>query len=112
MLKESTELVLGADPANRQWLLNGTSAQQDILLSFRGWQYTAFYASVSVAGSGSGSEQTYVHLARRLLTRKTWDVIVFEDYPQVTDDGHNTIQIGICRGDGTIHLAYDHHSSQ
>lgn len=38
-----------------------------------------------------------------------WEVLVFDDYPQTVDDGHNTVQMGICPGDGTIHLSYDHH---
>jgi hypothetical protein len=35
--------------------------------------------------------------------------MAFDDYPQTTDDGHNTVQMGICPADGTVHLAYDHH---
>lgn len=108
MLTDSPELVLGIDPEKRLWLLNGTSAQQDILLSFRGWQYASFYASIP----HDESERIYIHLARRRITQKSWEIFVFEDYPQTTDDGHNTIQIGICHGDGSIHLAYDHHSDQ
>jgi hypothetical protein len=108
MLKKPTELVLGSDPAGRQWLLNGTSAQQSILLSFRGWQYAAFYGSLPTGESNA----IYIHVARRPVTRHSWEIFAFEDYPQTTDDGHNSIQFGICEGDGTIHLSYDHHSDQ
>lgn len=108
MLKEPTKFVLGVDPADRKWLLNGTSSQQDILLSFHGWQYAAFYSSIL----SKGKEPIYIHFARRRVTQSSWEIFAFEDYPQTTDDGHNTIQIGICHGDGTIHLAYDHHSDQ
>lgn len=38
-----------------------------------------------------------------------WETIIFEDYQQITHDGHNIISIGVCDGDGTIHLAFDHH---
>lgn len=36
-------------------------------------------------------------------------MLSFSDYEQLVDDGHNTISIGVCRGDGSIHLAFDHH---
>jgi hypothetical protein len=106
MLKEPTELILGTDPTHRKWLLNGTSSQQDILITFQGWQYTAFYSSLP-AGE---NEPIFVHLARRRVDQSSWEIFAFEDYPQTTDDGHNSIQLGICHGDGTIHLAYDHHT--
>ncbi|KFX94393.1 hypothetical protein V490_04370 [Pseudogymnoascus sp. VKM F-3557] len=108
VLEEPAEIVLGTDPGHRQWLLNGTSSQQNILLSFRGWQYAAFYGSLC----NGERKSIYIHLARRPVTRSSWETFAFEDYPQTTDDGHNTIQIGICEGDGTIHLSYDHHSDQ
>lgn len=108
MLKEPAELILGKDPSNRKWLLNGTSSQQDILITFKDWQYAAFYAPLA-----TGSEEPiYVHLARRPVTQSSWETFAFEDYPQTTDDGHNSIQFGICHGDGTIHIAYDHHTDQ
>jgi hypothetical protein len=34
---------------------------------------------------------------------------VFDDYEQRSDDGHNTISVGVCKGDGTVHVAFDHH---
>jgi hypothetical protein len=50
-------------------------------------------------------------LGRRDVTSgNEWEFLEFEDYEQTTDDGHNTISIGVCHGDGTIHLSYDHHT--
>lgn len=98
--------VLGPDPAHRKHAINGYAFQQDAITSFKGWQYAVFYSSVAPS---SDSEPLYVHLGRRRLPGGPWETIVFEDYPQTTDDGHNTVQIGICHGDGTIHLSYDHH---
>jgi hypothetical protein len=49
-------------------------------------------------------------VARRQLPLGAWEVLVLDDYPQTTDDGHNTVQMGICPGDGTIHLSYDRKS--
>ena len=97
---------LGRDPAHRQHAINGYAFQQDAITSFSGWQYAVFY---STSSSNSASEPLFVHLARRQLPSKPWETIVFDDYPQTIDDGHNTVQMGICPGDGTIHLSYDHH---
>ncbi|KAH8766622.1 hypothetical protein F5883DRAFT_555290 [Diaporthe sp. PMI_573] len=106
MLLDPEVTVLGADPAHRRHAINGYAFQQDAITSFNGWQYAVFYSALS---TGSAAEPLFVHLVRRQLPSSSWQTIVFQDYPQTTDDGHNTVQIGICPGDGTIHLSYDHH---
>jgi hypothetical protein len=125
-IPEPQVTVVGPDPGlRRQHALNGAAFQQDALTSLNGWQYAAFYSPISssaltdsVISDGSSSststtstpvEPVYVHLARRQLPRGQWSVFVFEDYAQTADDGHNTVQIGVCAGDGTIHLSWDHH---
>lgn len=106
MLDTPKVSVLGPDPTHRKHAINGYAFQQDAITSFNGWQYAVFYSS---RAPGSTPEPLFVHLTRRILPDGPWETIVFEDYPQTTDDGHNTVQIGICPGDGTIHLSYDHH---
>lgn len=102
--------TLGKDPSHRQNRLNGVSYQEDALTTFNGWQYAIYYSARDNSDVNSKQEPLYIHLARRPLTHQTWDeILVFDDYPQTTDDGHNTAQLGICHGDGTIHLSYDHH---
>lgn len=96
--------VLGMDPVHRKNNINGLSYQEDALTTFNGWQYAVFYAS-----NLHTLEPLYLHLARRPLALDDWEILVFDDYEQLTDDGHNTAQLGICRGDGSIHLSYDHH---
>ncbi|AEO69808.1 uncharacterized protein THITE_2120556 [Thermothielavioides terrestris NRRL 8126] len=110
-LPEPQITVLARDPAQRQFNINCNSFQQDAVVSFNGWQYATFFTFLQsdeppVAAS---AEPLYVHLARRRLPRGEWEVMVLDDYAQTTDDGHNTVQMGICPGDGTIHLSYDHH---
>ena len=78
--------------------INGLSFQQDIITSFNGYQYVAYY---------SGSR--YVNIARKALPDGAWENIEFTDYYFSGDDAHNTISMGICPNDGTIHLAFDHH---
>lgn len=92
---------LGEDPDTKH-RLNAWSYQQNAATSFRGWQYVAFYRRKS-------QRARHVVICRRKLTDSSWKSIELEDYDQTTEDGHNTISIGICRGDGTIHLSFDHH---
>lgn len=88
MLPEPTRTILGRDPAHRKHVLNGCAYQQDAIATCNGWQYACFYASL-----GPANEPLYVHLARRQLPDGPWDTIVFDDYSQTTDDGHNTVQV-------------------
>ncbi|KAK7936099.1 hypothetical protein PG985_001594 [Apiospora marii] len=110
MLPEPTVSVLGTDPSWRRHVLNGNAFQQDAIQSFNGWQYACFYSTRRF--ESDRQEPLYVHLSRRKLPSGQWESLVFHDYPQTTDDGHNTVQLGICPGDGTIHLSYDHHCDQ
>ncbi|KAK3309351.1 uncharacterized protein B0T15DRAFT_389727 [Chaetomium strumarium] len=109
MLPEPQVQVLARDPAHRKFNINCYAFQQDAIVSFNGWQYACFYTFSPSGSSNPPSDPLYVHLARRRLPQGEWEVMVLDDYPQTTDDGHNTVQMGICPGDGTIHLSYDHH---
>ncbi|WP_437590054.1 BNR repeat-containing protein [Sorangium sp. So ce1000] len=86
--------------------LNGESFQQDAIVSFGGFQYTAFW-----------NTNRNVVLARRRLSTSpggaagAWEKFDFKDYKLSADDAHNTISLGIAPGDGTLHLAFDHHGS-
>jgi hypothetical protein len=78
--------------------INGQTFQQEGLLSFQGHQYAAYWADGGV-----------LCVARRRLPDGPWEVIRFKDYSIDHNDVHNVVVIGICPGDGTIHLAFDHH---
>jgi len=80
--------------------LNGESFQQDGILTHKSYQYSAFW-----------NTQRRVVLARRALPAGSWESIEFTDYTNTADDAHNTISLGICPGDGTLHLSFDHHDS-
>ena len=80
--------------------LNGESFQQDGIVSYQGYQYAAYWNTAR-----------HVVLARRELPSGTWSALEFSDYTNSEGDAHNTISIGICPGDGTLHLAFDHHGS-
>ena len=94
---------------------NGASFQFDGLTSFAGYQYTAYWAQDdAVAGPG----KYHVGVGRRKLPDGPWETIRLRDSAMKNGlnkdgkpwDAHNTISLGIAPGDGTIHLAYDHHN--
>lgn len=104
--------VLGRDP-RRTHRINANSFQQNALTTSNGWQYAAFYTD-----KRDDRRECFVNLARRQASADVgdpsieWSILTFKDYHQTTVDGHNTISIGVCEGDGTIHVAFDHHCNE
>lgn len=80
--------------------LNGESFQEDGILSYNGYQYTCFW-----------NTNRHVILARRQLPSGSWNKIEISTYANTVNDAHNTISLGICPNDGTLHIAFDHHGS-
>jgi hypothetical protein len=78
--------------------INGKSFQQDALVSHGGWQYLGYYDA-----------RRHVCVARRKLPAGKWEILRLDDYHFGSNDAHNSISMGICPKDGTIHLAFDHH---
>ena len=78
--------------------INGKSYQQMPLDTYKGWQYTTYY-----------DQKQRLSIARRKLPGGSWQVIHFDDYLFKSNDNHNVTVLGICRKDGTIHLAFDIH---
>lgn len=88
--------------------INGIAFQTDILRTFNGYQYTAYYDTV-------GTAQT-VWLARRTVTNTSvgpWELFntgsTFSNGDESAWNAHNVIAFGISPGDGTLHFAWDHH---
>lgn len=89
--------------------INGISYQEQILYTFDGYQYTAYYDTV-------GAVQT-VCLARRTVDGTdvgAWEIVKtdaeFSNGDEPAWDAHNVISFGICPEDGTLHMAWDHHN--
>lgn len=80
--------------------MNGESFQQDGIITYNGWQYAAYWNSAK-----------HVNISRRQLPSGNWQNIELTDYTSTVNDSHNTISMGISAGDGSIHLAFDHHDS-
>ncbi len=79
--------------------INGKAFQQDAVVSHNGFQYVGFY-----------NAKRYVCVARRKLPDAEWEILELKDYHFKSNDAHNTISIGICPEDGTVHIAFDHHN--
>ena len=97
-LTKTGDVLVDAEALTIRGGINGLSFQQDALITHRGYQYVGYYDS-----------KRRVCLARRRLPGTSWQVIRFEDYNFTSTDSHNTISMGICPQDGTIHLTFDHH---
>ena len=78
---------------------NAVAHTQDMVVSHAGWQYVAYWDA-----------DRRLTVARRELPAIHWEVLAFDDYSIAGQDAHNAVSIGICPGDGTIHLAFDHHT--
>ncbi|MDX1284015.1 MAG: BNR-4 repeat-containing protein, partial [Draconibacterium sp.] len=78
--------------------INGKSFQQDAMVTHKDYQYLGYY-----------NANRHVCIARRQVQKNEWEIIEFDDYNFRSNDAHNTISIGICPNDGTIHMAFDHH---
>jgi len=90
--------------------LNGVSFQTQILLTFQGYQYTAWYDTLN-------SVET-VWLARRTVSNTS--VGPWQEYKTSSTlvngaaswDAHCVISLGICPADGTLHMAWDMHAQK
>lgn len=90
--------------------INGIAFQTDILRTFNGYQYTAWYDTI-------GTAQT-VWLARRTVNGTSvgpWEKFntgsAFTNGDESAWDAHNVIALGISPVDGTLHFAWDHHDN-
>lgn len=82
--------------------INGLSFQQDLVISFKGFQYIVYY-----------DDQNRLCLCRRNLKQEKIETIRFSDYKyRGGSDAHCTPSIGFCAQDGTLHLAFDHHNDE
>lgn len=108
MLDCPTTSIVGDNPVTTN-CINACAFQQSALTSVGHLQYAAFYSTTPPS-----SGVRYVTIARRnrQCQDSQWVPLTFTDYDQTIDDGHNTISIGVCLGNGTLHVAFDHHCSE
>jgi hypothetical protein len=81
-------------------LVNNESFQQDAIVSFAGYQYTAWYTA----------DRSAV-VARRQLPAGAWERAVLPHRLSI-NDSHNVISLGISPTDGRLHVAMDTHNTR
>jgi hypothetical protein len=79
-------------------LVNNNSFQKNGLLTYKGYQYAAWYTSTRNAV-----------VARRRLGAATWSTVTLS-HQLKSDDSHNVISLGVSKVDGRLHLTMDSHS--
>lgn len=81
--------------------VNSQSFQQSAIITFNGYQYTAFW-----------NTDKNLCIARRKITSEIFEIIILKEYksPHDLNDAHYTISLGICPKNGTIHLSFDQHN--
>jgi hypothetical protein len=96
---DSAALNFSTASASFNQNINGRTYQRLPLTTYGGYQYATYF---------NGDRR--VCLGRRKLPDGAWEVIEFNDYSIPGHDAHNVATVGICPKDGTIHLAFDHHT--
>ncbi|MGW2486032.1 BNR repeat-containing protein [Streptomyces sp. NPDC001606] len=79
-------------------LVNNNSFQKNGLLTYKGYQYAAWYTSTGNAVVG-----------RRALSASSWSTVTLSHVLKASDS-HNVISLGVSSSDGRLHLAMDSHS--
>ncbi|MFJ3669280.1 BNR repeat-containing protein [Streptomyces sp. NPDC090106] len=79
-------------------LVNNNSFQKNGLLTYKGYQYAAWYTSTR-----------YAVVARRALGASGWSTVTLTHQLKY-DDSHNVISMGVSKTDGRLHLNMDSHS--
>ncbi len=79
---------------------NFVSFQQNAIMSYNGYQYVTYWNAAK-----------HVCMARRKMPLGDWKEVELTGYtsPHDLGDNHYNISFGICKNDGTIHIAFDHH---
>ncbi|MGW1183961.1 BNR repeat-containing protein [Streptomyces drozdowiczii] len=80
-------------------LVNNNSFQKNGLLTYKGYQYAAWYTA----------DRNAV-VARRAVGSATWSTAE-AGHTLKADDSHNVISMGVSRSDGRLHLNMDSHSN-
>lgn len=79
--------------------INTTIFRKNSLVTFRNWQYIAYY-----------NKDSYVVLGKRKLHEINWQLKTTNLKGNVSD-AHNVISIMV-DGDGYLHMAWDHHNNR
>jgi hypothetical protein len=82
------------------WRWNSASWDQEKIVSFGQFQYTAYW----------DSDRVFV-LVRRNLADNTVQTLRLPQFTLANDDPHRNTCLGISPGDGRLHFSWDHHNN-
>jgi uncharacterized repeat protein (TIGR01451 family) len=85
--------------------VNVASYQQDAILTYAGYQYTAWYQN-----DGPGAGQATAVIARRALPDGAWESTRLP-FGLWSNDSHNTISLGVTPSDGRLHVTFPTHDN-
>ncbi|WP_269520512.1 BNR-4 repeat-containing protein [Alteromonas sp. BMJM2] len=77
-------------------------------VTYNGYQYVIYYTAKDRGGYGDLFAEVVV--ARRKVTGHDWQYSTLPVYRLTSDDAHNRQAIEISKGDGVIHISFDHHN--
>ena len=78
-------------------------------ITYKGYQYVVYYSAKDRGGYGDFFAE--VMIARRKIDSSTWEYSTLPVYRLTSNDAHNRASIAISKGDGTIHITFDHHNT-
>lgn len=77
-------------------------------VSYNGYQYVVFYSGKDRSKANSKAK---VQVGRRQIAGGNWEFTTLKNYSLSSEDGHNRPIIAISKGDGVIHIGFDHHAT-
>ncbi len=107
LLVDKSHTSDGSDRAqNGKPLFAGVMGAQAV--TYKGYQYVIYYTAKDRGGYGDLFAEVVV--ARRKVTGHDWQHATLPVYRLTSDDAHNRQAIEISKGDGAIHISFDHHN--
>lgn len=81
-----------------------------------GYQYVVYYGpkdkTYKDPKTKANVPYAQIKIARRKLDGSPWEYSTLKGYRLTSEDAHNRQSIGISKGDGVIHIAFDHHNNR
>lgn len=71
------------------------------IISFNNYQYIAYYEA----------NGNIVIARKKINTNSDWEKSILQGYQIKSEDRHNKIALSISKGDGVIHISFDHHNT-
>jgi hypothetical protein len=91
----------GSDRAKEDGVPRFHGTMEAKITSFNNYQYISYYES----------DGSLVVARKKMIDKAEWEKSVVQGYKIKSQDRHNKIAMEISKGDGVIHLSFDHHNT-